>query len=178
MMKTAMYIAAGVLLGIFLSSLVWLASSQPRGEVIELSQPPTQKPIMVHVTGAVASPGLYFLPEDSRVNDAIDAAGGFLDSADTSFINLAGIVSDGEKIHVPELMPGLSIGGAGLLVNINSATQTELENLPGIGPTLAKRIIDYRNQYGFFDSIDSIRSVPGIGDAVFEQIKNQITVGP
>jgi competence protein ComEA len=132
---------------------------------------------MVHVTGAVLSPGLYFLPEGSRVNDAVEAAGGFLENADISFVNLAGIIKDGEKIHIPELLPGLSIGGSGLLVNINFATQTELENLPGIGPTLAKRIIDYRNQYGFFDSIDSLKEVPGFGEAVFEQIKDLITVG-
>jgi competence protein ComEA len=74
-------------------------------------------------------------------------------------------------------MPGLSIGGTGLLVNLNSATQLELENLPGIGPTLAQKIVEYRTQYGFFDTIDDIKNVPGIGDATFEAIKNLITVG-
>ena len=177
-MKTALYIVIGILTGVLITSLVWLAATPPRGVAIKLSSPPTQRPIMVHITGAVASPGLYFIPEDSRVNDAILAAGGFLDTADTSFINLAGLVKDGDKIHVPELMPGLSIGGSGLLVNINSATQAELENLPGIGPTLAKRIVDYRNQYGFFDTVDSLKDVPGIGEAVFEQIQDLITVGP
>jgi competence protein ComEA len=177
-MKTALYIVIGILAGVLITALVWLAATPPRGEAIKLSSPPTQRPILVHVTGAVASPGLYYIPEDSRVNDAILAAGGFLDTADTSFINLAGLVKDGDKIHVPELMPGLSIGGSGLLVNINSATQAELENLPGIGPTLAKRIVDYRNQYGFFDTVDSLKDVPGIGEAVFEQIQDLITVGP
>jgi competence protein ComEA len=177
-MKTALYIVIGILAGVLITALVWLAATPPRGEAIKLSSPPTQRPILVHVTGAVASPGLYYIPEDSRVNDAILAAGGFLDTADTSFINLAGLVKDGDKIHVPELMPGLSIGGSGLLVNINSATQAELENLPGIGPTLAKRIVDYRNQYGFFDTVDSLKDVPGIGEAVFEQIQDLITVSP
>lgn len=177
-MKTALYIVIGILAGVIITSLVWLAATPPRGAAIKLGSPPTQRPIMVHVTGAVASPGLYYIPQDSRVNDAILAAGGFLDTADTSFINLAGLVKDGDKIHVPELMPGLSIGGSGLLVNINSATQVELENLPGIGPTLAKRIVDYRNQYGFFDTVDSLKDVPGFGEAVFAQIKDLITVGP
>ena len=177
-MKTILYVIIGVIVGVLLTALVWLAASPPRGDAIELNSAPTLRPIMVHVTGAVLSPGLYNLPEGSRVNDAIEAAGGFRENADTSFINLAGIVKDGDKIHVPELLPGLSLGGSGLLVNINFATQTELENLPGIGPTLAKRIIDYRNQYGFFDSIDSLKDVPGFGEAVFEQIKDLITVNP
>jgi competence protein ComEA len=177
-MKTILYIVFGIVVGILLTSFVWWAASPPRGAAIELNRAPTIRPIMVHVTGAVLSPGLYYLPDGSRVNDAIQAAGGFLENADVSFLNLAGIIKDGDKIHVPELLPGLSIGGSGLLVNINSATQTELENLPGIGPTLAKRIIDYRNQYGFFDTIDSIKAVPGFGEAVFEQIKDLITVGP
>lgn len=176
-MKTALNIVVGILIGVLLTALVWLAAAPPRGESITLDVPPTQRPIMVHVTGAVANPGLYYLPKDSRVNDAILAAGGFLDNADKSYINLAGLVSDGEKIHVPELMPGLSIGGSGLLVNINSATQSELENLPGIGPTLAKRIIDYRSQYGFFDTIDDLKDVPGIGEAIFIEIKDLVTVG-
>jgi len=177
-MKTILYVVIGIVVGVLLTSLIWLAASQPRGDAIELNSAPTLQPIMVHVTGAVVSPGLYYLPEGSRVNDAVQAAGGFLENADTSFINLAGIIKDGDKIHVPELLPGLSLGGSGLLVNINFATQTELENLPGIGPTLAKRIIDYRSQYGFFDSIDSIKDVPGFGEAVFEKIKDLITVGP
>jgi competence protein ComEA len=177
-MRIILYVVIGIFVGVLLTALVWSAASPPRGDAIELNSAPTAQPIMVHVTGAVLSPGLYYLTEGSRVNDAIQAAGGFLETADTSFVNLAGIIKDGDKIHIPELMPGLSLGGSGLLVNINSATQTELENLPGIGPTLAKRIIDYRNQYGFFDSVDSIKDVPGFGEAVFEQIKDLITVGP
>jgi competence protein ComEA len=177
-MKTILYIVMGILVGVLLSALIWLVATPPRGEIIKLIPPPTQMPIMVHVTGAVVSPGLYSLPQDSRVNDAIKAAGGFLENADTSFINLAATVKDGDQIHVPELMPGLSIGGAGLLVNLNTATQAELENLPGIGPTLAQRIIEYRTQYGFFDTIDALKNVPGIGEATFEEIKELITVGP
>jgi competence protein ComEA len=177
-MKTVLYIIIGIVAGVLLTSLIWLAASPPRGEAIKLTPPPTSVPIVVDVTGAVATPGLYSLPEGSRVNDAITAAGGFLENADKSTINLAAPVKDGDKIHIPELMPGLSIGGSGLLVNINSATEPELENLPGIGPTLAQRIVDYRNQYGFFSTIDAIKNVPGIGDSIFGEIKNLITVGP
>lgn len=177
-MKTVLYILTGILVGVLISALIWLAASPPRGEVIKLMPPPTQIPIMVHVTGAVTKPGLYSLPQDSRVNDAIKAAGGFLEKADTAFINLAAVVKDGDQIHIPELMPGLSIGGTGLLVNLNSASQAELENLPGIGPTLALRIVEYRTQYGFFKTIDELKNVPGIGEATYDEIKDMITVGP
>jgi competence protein ComEA len=176
-MKTALYIVIGIMIGVLISALIWLAATPPRGDIVELAPPPTQKPIFVHVTGAVVKPGLYSLAQDSRVNDAIEAAGGFIENADESFINLAAAVEDGDQIHIPELMPGLSIGGTGLLVNLNSATQLELENLPGIGPTLAQKIVEYRTQYGFFDTIDDLKNVPGIGDATFEAIKNLITVG-
>jgi competence protein ComEA len=177
-MKTALYILIGIMAGALLTSLIWVAASPPRGEAIKLIPPPTQIPITVHVTGAVTKPGLYFLPQDSRVNDAIKSAGGFLANADKNFVNLAEPVKDGDKINVPELLPGLAIGGTGLLININSATEPELENLPGIGPTLAQKIIDYRTQYGFFATIDAIKNVPGIGESVFTEIKSLITVGP
>jgi competence protein ComEA len=177
-MKTVLYIIIGIAAGALLTSLIWVAASPPRGEAIKLNPPPTQVPITVHVTGAVATPGLYLLPQDSRVNDAIKSAGGFLANADKSFVNLAAPVKDGDKINVPELMPGLAIGGTGLQVNINSATEPELENLPGIGPTLAQKIIDYRTQYGFFATIDDIKKVPGIGDSIFKEIQSLITVGP
>jgi competence protein ComEA len=177
-MKTVLYIIIGIMAGALLTSLIWVAASPPRGEAIKLIPPPTQVPITVHVTGAVATPGLYMLPQGSRVNDAIKSAGGFLANADKTFVNLAEPVKDGDKINVPELLPGLTIGGSGLLVNINSGTETELENLPGIGPTLAQRIVDYRTQYGFFATIDDIKKVPGVGDSVFNEIKNLITVGP
>jgi competence protein ComEA len=75
------------------------------------------------------------------------------------------------------LIPGLIIGGEGLLVNINTATLAELNNLPGIGPTLAQKIIEYRQQYGFFMTVDDLKKVPGIGDAIFEEIKDKITTG-
>ena len=177
-MKTVLYIISGIMAGALLTSLIWLAASPPRGEAIKLIPAPTQVPIMVHVTGAVVLPGLYLLPQGSRVNDAIESAGGFLANADKTFVNLAEPVKDGDKINIPELMPGLSIGGSGLLVNINSATEPELENLPGIGPTLAQRIVDYRTQYGFFDTIDAIKNVPGFGESVFTEIQSLITVGP
>jgi len=177
-MKTSLHIIIGILTGVLISTLIWLAATPPRGEAIKLVPPPTQVPITVYVTGAVAKPGLYHLRQDSRMNDAIEAAGGFLADADKSNINLAAPVKDGDEIHVPELLPGLSIGGTGLLVNINTATEAELENLPGIGPTLAQRIIDYRTQYGFFKTIDALKNVPGIGDATYAEVKNLITVGP
>jgi competence protein ComEA len=176
-MKTVLYIVIGVLVGLLVAGLVWLASTPVRGESVTLLPPPTEVPLTVYVTGAVADPGLYQLPPGSRVNDAVVAAGGFTTEADTSYINLAALLQDGVQIRVPQLMPGLIIGGEGLLVNINTSTLAELDNLPGIGPTLAQKIIEYRQQYGFFATVDDIKKVPGIGDALFEEIKNKITTG-
>jgi competence protein ComEA len=176
-MKTVLYIVIGVLVGLALAGLIWLAASPERGAPIVLNPPPTEAPVTAHVTGAVTSPGLYQLPKGSRVNDFIEAAGGFLPEADTSYINLAALVEDGEQIHVPALLPGLTIGGSGLLVNINTATVDELIGLPGVGPTLAERIVAYRQQYGFFTIVDDLKNVPGIGESLFEEIKNSITTG-
>jgi competence protein ComEA len=176
-MKTVLYIVVGVLVGLLVAGLVWLASTPTRGEAVTLLPAPTEVPVTVYVTGAVKNPGLYRLPPGSRVNDAIEAAGGFTTEADTTYINLAALVQDGVQIKVPILMPGLTIGGEGLLVNINTGTLSDLDNLPGIGPTLAQKIIEYRQQYGFFTTIDDIKKVPGIGDAVFEEIKARITTG-
>jgi competence protein ComEA len=176
-MKTIIYIVIGVLVGLLVAGMVMLASVPPAGETITLLPAPTEVPLTVNITGAVTNPGVYLLARGSRVNDALEAAGGLLAEADTSNLNLAALVEDGQELHIPALIPGMEIGGTTLLININTATQAELENLPGIGPTLASNIIQYRQQYGSFTLIEDIKSVPGIGDAIFEQIKEKITTG-
>ena len=181
MKNTILYITIGVLVGLLVAGLVILASAPPTGEAIILLPAPTEVPVTINITGAVANPGLYSLARGSRINDAIEAAGGLLPDADTSNLNLAQLVEDGEQLHIPTLLPGMQIGGSTggltLLININTASQSELENLPGVGPTLASNIIQYRQQYGAFKLIEDIKNVPGIGEALFEQIKNQITTG-
>src|SRR5215470_2705054 len=141
----------------------------------------TGSSIVVAVSGRVQHPGLVRLPAGSRVADAIDAAGGVLPGTDTSTLNLARKLTDGELITVGVAAPvgsspGASDASAGGLVNLNTATAEQLEALPGVGPVLAQRIIDYRDQHGGFTSVDQLRQVSGIGDAKFNDLKNRVTI--
>lgn len=141
--------------------------------------------IFVHVGGAVRSPGLYRLPEGARVDDAVQAAGGVLEDADLDALNLAARVKDGDKVLVPsrdgsgEAVAGgggAAGGMAGGLVNLNTATLADLETLPGIGPALAQRIIDFRESNGGFRTVEDLLEVPGIGAKKFEELKDHVTV--
>lgn len=174
-MKNIWIIGIGILIGLLLSGLIWLVLSPPRGEPVTLLPTPTSVGLVVYVTGAVAEPGVYTLPEHSRVQAAIDAAGGFLTSADKEDINLAAMLQDGDQIDVPAV-GGESHARAGR-ININAATFEELDSLPGIGSTAAQNIVDYRLQHGPFASIEAIQDVPGIGPATYEEIKDLITIG-
>ena len=149
-------------------------------------------PLVVHVSGAVSHPGVYELIQGSRVQDAIQAAGDLTPDADAQALNLAAPLDDGALVHVPlksaeqppMISPGISApspagnpGSApGGLININTASQSELESLPGIGPVLAQRIIEYRQSHGSFSSTEAIMDISGIGPATFEKIKDLITV--
>ena len=145
--------------------------------------------IVVYVCGAVVKAGVYELAADSRVNDAVLAAGGFAENADETFVNLAAPVSDGTKILIPtkeEVESGTvaaesidntesTDGGPGL-ININTASKEELKTLPGIGDGIAGKIIDYREKSGSFKTIEDIMKVSGIKDKLFSKIKDMITV--
>ena len=151
-------------------------------------------PVVVHVDGAVAAPGVYELAEDARVNDAVAAAGGLLSEADTSTINLAAPVSDGAKVHIPtseELSAGAqgasgesgnagapagSASAAPTLVNINTATSEELQGLSGVGEATAAAIIEDRQANGPFSSPEDLMRVSGIGEKKFAKIKAHICV--
>jgi competence protein ComEA len=146
---------------------------------------PTPGPIRCHVVGPVNAPGVYALPFGSRVQDALQAAGGPTADADLERLNLAAVVQDQDQIIVPRrtvgLMPGTSPAVRGPstdLVNVNTADNETLQTLPGIGPALAGRIIDYRNANGPFDTIESLVEVKGIGTATLEKLRLLITVGP
>ena len=129
--------------------------------------------LIVHVAGAVKSPGVYTLPVGSRIQDAIDAAGGPLPEADIHRLNLADILADGKKVHVPAKDNNKSEEDG--LVNINTADANELATLPNIGPARAQKIIEYRELHGPFSSIEEITKVNTIGPKIFESIKDLIT---
>ena len=118
------------------------------------------------------------------MNDAIQAAGGFTEQANSSGLNLAWILEDGQQIDVPALSPsnnpegdGGSLVPSGSLLNINAATLEQLDTLPGIGPATAQDIINYRAANGPFTSIEHLMDVPGVGQVTFDKIKHLITVG-
>jgi competence protein ComEA len=185
-LKSILYMASGILLGLFLAALVWVVSRNPSGEAVTLRPVPTDKPIVVHITGAVPRPGLYALPQGARIQDGISAAGGFLAEADKTNINLAQVLEDGEKLDIPFIEGGSPVLTTPVpevvtitteLININTASLAELDTLPGIGPTTAQKIIDYRTQNGPFINAEDIVNVSGIGPGTYERIKDLITVG-
>ena len=138
--------------------------------------------LVIDVQGEVKTPGVYELPINSRVNDAIKSAGGANKSADLSYLNQARILKDGEQIYVEKKVYA-SVGTNrkssttfnGIL-NINRATAKELDKLPGIGPVIASRIIEFRKVNGAFQSIDDLRKVQGIGASTLEKFKSKIRV--
>jgi competence protein ComEA len=137
----------------------------------------------VYVSGAVTHPDVYELSPDSIVQDALSTAGGASDDANLDAVNLARPLSDGDQVYVPRVgevvTPIPQEGGqaapvAGGPVNINTADQAALESLPGIGPALAERIIDYREANGSFAAIEDIQNVSGVGPATFEGFRELI----
>ncbi len=151
----------------------------------EDAKPAGDEPVVVYVTGAVVRPGVYEVGGGMRVSDAVDAAGGFKDNAAKDYLNLAALVSDGEKITVPTkkeagkiLSANNSSNGSGesLLVNINTAAKDELMTLPGIGEAKADAIIAYRQENGSFRSVDELMQISGIKEGVYSKISEYITV--
>ncbi len=178
--KRGLLLLAGLVIAI--SSFVVL-----RGSSIELVAPPilpieiVAPEIMVDVAGAVNSPGVYSLPASSRVVDAIKAAGDTVSGADLSEINLARVIKDGEQIYVNSAVAnskGVRVSKtvrAGP-ININRATQEEFDSLDGIGPVIAKRIVEYRRVNGPFMAVEDLQKVSGIGGTKFAQFKEKIRV--
>lgn len=136
--------------------------------------------LMVHVVGEVNAPGMYELEADSRVIDAVMAAGGLTAYAAECAVNLARTVNDGEQLTIPALSQGCSPsqGGsvAGSPLSINSATAEQFDSLPGIGPTLADRIIQFRDTQGGFSSVEQLNDVSGIGDKLFAGLKDLVSL--
>jgi competence protein ComEA len=144
------------------------------------------KLLTVHVAGAVNNPGLYSLKEGSRVADALKKAGGPTPEALLDNVNLAAKVTDGQKILITRAaatqsspaggVPGEVSAGENALININTASEAELDKLPGIGPSMAQRIIDYREKKGSFSSVNELDNVEGIGPSKLEGLKDLVTI--
>lgn len=182
------------LFGVLASAVLFLVTAPPRGHSVDLLPAPTPAPLVIQVSGAVNQPGVYRLPRDARVSDAIIIAGGLLPDANQTALNLAARLKDGEKVLVLSLnaTPAPAVNSAqpaskskpatdpmatlAAPININLAPLEMLEQLPGIGATRAQDIIDYRQAHDGFKSIDEIQEVSGIGPATFEKLKDLITV--
>lgn len=149
----------------------------------EVNYKEEENSIIVHITGEVVNPGIVKLKENARVYDAIEKAGGKTEMADISKVNLAYILEDGSKIYIPSVEDKEDIAQSEtnqekkvLRVNINTAKQTELQQLPGIGEAMAKRIVDYRKENGKFSSVEELKKVSGIGDSKFKDLKEYVYV--
>jgi len=190
--------AAAVVVVVALGCAVLFSALAPRGASSTvgsgdgLLEPPAASAtavdgvIFVHILGAVNRPGLYELRDGARAVDAVAAAGGFVENADQSQLNLARFVADGEQIVVPAVgeAPAAGPGGAtpgapgtaGAKVNINTADAATLETLPRVGPAMAARIIAWRETNGRFTAIEDLMSVTGIGEKTFEGFKDLVTL--
>ena len=143
---------------------------------------PSNRVIYIDVAGKVKAPGVYQLPEGSRVIDAITIAGGLKLGVSTTHINLARKLVDGEQVLIMKekfISAPTSSGRKSIFtgkVSINSGSKAAFDSLPGIGPVIAQRIIDYRSKNGAFESIESIQSVSGIGESIFRRISSRLTL--
>ena len=167
-----------------LGGVVAFVRSRPRQVAVKErgSTQSRSRSLAVHVAGAVAMPGLYDLKEGSRVADAVSAAGGASPDAALDGVNLAARLKDGEKVMVPRAVMS-SVPAASpvsenstTLVNLNTASEQEMEELPGVGPALSKRIVQYREKNGAFSSVDELDNVEGIGPRKLETLEGLVTI--
>jgi competence protein ComEA len=150
------------------------------------TEQPTEE-LVIDVVGKVRKPGIVTVPKGSRVYEAIEAAGGLKGNVDTSSVNMARVLTDGEQILIgrtPAAVPGPAGGGTGgtappaptAKINLNTATAEQLDTLPGVGPVTAQAILSWRQENGRFTSVDDLLDVKGIGDATLANLRNLVTV--
>ena len=202
MNKPWLMISAVLLIGLLSAGLIVLIAQPRQGVAISLSPPPTAtptglpiptrtpEPILVQIGGAVQSPGVYPLLSGSRSEDLIEAAGGLTADADLDRINWVALLRDGAYFYCPipnEPIPETAINAAGNAagdaetgisypINLNAASQEELESLPGIGPSKAADILSYRDSHGPFSTLEDLANVPGIGAATVESLKEFLII--
>ena len=182
---------------------LWYQRSLPRPVEVATSRPapavsaaststPSPAVLVVNVAGWVKHPGVYEFHDGDRIVDAINAAGGAKKGALLEALNLAALLTDAEQVLVPRsgpggaatvpgAVPGTTAAGAtagvpGTKINVNTATEIDLEALPGIGPVLAQRIVDYRTEHGPFPTVDALDDVSGIGPATLADLRDLVTV--
>lgn len=188
----AAWLVAGLLTGVIIGILIMTLNGRtlpapifisPAAPLATTAPTVTAGPLRIYISGEVSEPAVYDVPAGAIVQDAVRAAGGFTAEANTESVNLALQLADGMHIHVPAVgdpaggpavRQGSVILGNDPLVNINLATLAELETLPGIGPSTAQKIIDFRQANGPFQTIEDIMNVSGIGPGKYEQIKDLI----
>jgi competence protein ComEA len=178
LLAAALLLAALVLAGRYLSGAG--TSAPPRSAALVRERPAVGPPVLVHVVGAVRTPGLYKLKDGSRVADAVARAGGATAKADLALVNLAAPVADGTQVVVPAKAPPAAAAAGGSAparagpVHLNTATVEELDALPGVGPVTAQKIIEFRQENGAFASVDELDAVPGIGPARLEELRKLV----
>ncbi len=166
-------IVAGAVVAVAALAGLWFGSEPEPPPVLRVTSSVEDPEITVHVAGEVIAPGLVKVPAGARVADAIAAAGGFADSAEPASLNLAAPLVDGQQVVVGG--PGGSDVSDGKL-SLNQATASELENLAGVGPVLAARIVDHRDTHGPFTVIEDLLDVPGIGEAKLASFRESVVV--
>ena len=169
-----------------------IADANPTNQAIPTDPPDTPSTVIVYISGAVHAPDVYELPSEARIKDLVVAAGGLTADANLERINLAERLKDSQHIHIPS-QGELANEGASAenaadtpqadtpqseTLNLNTASAADLESLPGIGASLAQRIVEYRTATGPFKSVEDLRNVKGIGPALFAKIAPLISVGP
>jgi competence protein ComEA len=172
----------GLFIGLISSALILAGNGRLEKYPIQLTSPADAPGVRVSMQGAVATPGVYRLAPGSIVEDALRAAGGLLPQADSSRLNPAAALVDGQEIRVPVRTPTPSAASQATdtsstnagRINLNTASLAELDSLPGIGPVIAQRILDYREETGPFQSVDGLLRVKGIGSSLLEKVRELV----
>ena len=175
MKKILLLLGCACLVGWFMwSEGLPRVSPVPEAPVVEEVEKPEY---IVYITGAVGKPGLYSFPDAVTIGDAVHAAGDALPYAEASAVNYASPIEDGMQIHLPYNLDGVpSAAGNDGKININEADEKQLTELPGIGPAMARHIIEYRDEHGGFTDCEQLQQVKGIGAAKFDKLKDKVTV--